>query len=276
MLIYFIFIKAHDDSTRPVIHTSKGDFKDYTDDGILGMKLKRASLQAAVTAAAPRAGYAQSSLWMTNFHQEVEDILTDTGVEIPRTNPIAGLTNRMETLKLIENVKEIQTLASQPNGWSDPTREKGEVYRPIPLSIVEIRLSSRPKVSFTGTFEPYFTIKSAGTTISSSEFLPRHTYRSDGPIVMAVPSVVVIDEFLVTLYDRSSMTGGKNKLGQFWLHTGFIKDHHVVLRKPEIDKIHKDKKHKKYPADFTIEVFFEETSFELEEFLGDEGDVGSI
>lgn len=211
---------------------------------------------------------------MTNFHQEVEDILIDTGVEIPHNNPFDFLSNRMETLQLIENVKEIQTSAT--NGWFDPLREKGEVFRPLPLSIVEIRLSSRPKVSFTGAFEPYFTIKSAGTTISSSEFLPRHTYRSDAPIVMAVPGVVVIDEFLITLYDRSSMTGGKTKLGQFWLHTGFIKNHHVVLTKPEIDKIHKDKKHKKYPADFTIEVFFEEASFEIEEFLGDSGAVGNI
>jgi hypothetical protein len=242
------------------------------------MKLKRASLQAAVTATVPRSGYGQSSLWMTSFHQEVEDILTDTGVEIPNQNPMDFLCNRMETMKLIENVKEIQNskTGTGTGGWSDPTRVKGEVYRAIPLSIVEIRLSAMPKISMMGTFEPYFTIKSAGTTISSSDFLPRHTYRTDGPIILAVPGVVVIDEFLITLYDRrSSMTGSKTKLGQFWLHTGFIKDYQVTLTKPEIDKIHKDKKHKKYPADFKIEVYFEETTFDLEEYVeGGEGGVG--
>jgi hypothetical protein len=248
------------------------------------MKLKRASLQAAVTATAPRAGYGQSSLWMTSFHQEVEDILTDTGVEIPNQNPMDFLINRMETMKLIENVKAVTAANSGGVGggvWSDPYRAKGEVYRAIPLSIVEIRLSAMPKVSMMGTFEPYFTIKSAGTTISSSDFLPRHTYsqrsftNGNGPIVLAVPGVVVIDEFLITLYDRSSsMTGSKTKLGQFWLHTGFIRDYQVTLTKPEIDKIHKDKKHKKYPADFTVEVRFEETTFELEEYVEGGGAAG--
>jgi hypothetical protein len=212
---------------------------------------------------------------MTNFPQEVEDMLVDSGLAIPHSNPIDLLTNQMETMKLIENVKEMRS--STENVWTDPNRQKGEVFRAIPLSIVEIRLSAMPKVSLMGGFEPYFTIKSAGSTISSSDFLPRHTYRNDGPITLAVPGIVVIDEFLITLYDRSSMTGGKNKLGQFWLHTGFIKEHHVVLTKPEIDKIHKDKKHKKFPADFTIEIFFEETSFELEQFVGEDGGaVGSI
>lgn len=261
-----------DISSRPVIHTSNGDFVDYTHDGILKDKLRRASIQAAVTATVPRNGYAQSSLWMTTFHEEVETILIESGQEIPTTE---NLIAQIEALKLIENVKESESKppTNLRKRWGDPFREKGEVFRPVPLSINEIRLSSLPKINMMGTFDPYFTIKSAGSTISSVDFLPRHTYRSDGPVILAVPGVVVVDEFLITLYDRSSMTGGKTKLGQFWLHTGFIRDNHVVLTKPEIDKIHKDKKHKKYSSDFTIELSFEEVTFDLEEFSPREDEV---
>jgi hypothetical protein len=240
----------------------------------LQQKLRRASIQAAIATAAPRNGYAQSSLWMTTFQEEVQTILRDTGQEVPTHE---SLIEQIQTLKLIENVKETKPPAPPSRGWGDPFRERGEVFRPVPLSIIEIRLSSLPKINMMGTFDPYFTIKSAGSTISSSDFLPRHTHRTEGPIILAVPGVVVVDEFLITLYDRSSMTGGKTKLGQFWLHTGFIRDNRVVLTKPEIDKIHKDKKHKKYASDFTIELSFEEVTFDLEQFTPDADEVfGSI
>ena len=42
-----------------------------------------------------------------------------------------------------------------------------------------------------------------------------------------------------------------DKLGQFWVFTGFLQDS-LVLRVPEIDKICKDKRHKKFPEKFTI------------------------
>ena len=43
----------------------------------------------------------------------------------------------------------------------------------------------------------------------------------------------------------------------------------MVLSKPEIDKVNKDKKHKKYPSDFTVQVVFDEVLFEVDEFEGD-------
>lgn len=218
----------------------------------------------------PRTDYAQSSLWMTNFHQEVESILIDSGLEIPSNdNSLNLLTNQFDTLKLIEDVK------SKPINISTQ-REKGEVYPPVPLSIIRIQLSHLPKVNLMNTFDPYFTIKTNGTTIDSSDFLQRKVYRTEGELIFDIPNIHVVDEFLITLYDRSSLTGSKVKLGQFWLHTGFIRDFHVKLKKNEIDKIHKDKKHKKYHKEFEINVYFQEATFDLEEYMSDTIASGSI
>lgn len=42
----------------------------------------------------------------------------------------------------------------------------------------------------------------------------------------------------------------------FWFNTFFIQNYTLTLRKPEIDKANKDKKHKIYKEDFFIEVLF--------------------
>ena len=254
-----------------MIHTSHGNFYDYSEEGLLQFKLKRASIQTILTSRAPRTNYAQSSLWMTNHQIEVENILIDSGIEIPRSDDALNiLRDQFETMKLIEDIK------TKPIEPSLQDREKGQVFQAIPLSIIRIQLSSLPKINLLNTFDPYFTIKCNGTIINSSDFLQRKIYRIDGEISFEIPNIHVIDEFLITLYDRSSLTGGKEKLGQFWLHTGFIRDYHVKLKKQEIDKIHKDKKHKKYHKDFEINIYFQEASYELEDYVSDLTATGSI
>lgn len=73
----------------------------------------------------------------------------------------------------------------------------------------------------------------------------------------------VVDEVLFTIYNKTNF--GKDKIAQFWLHTAFVKNNSVVLNKPEIDKINKDKRHKKYPSDFNIRVSFDDVLFEVDQ-----------
>ncbi|EFA82559.1 protein tyrosine phosphatase [Heterostelium album PN500] len=47
------------------------------------------------------------------------------------------------------------------------------------------------------------------------------------------------------------------RLFMFWINTAFTNAHEVVT-KPGLDKAHKDKKHKAYPEDFRVELFFDE------------------
>ena len=74
----------------------------------------------------------------------------------------------------------------------------------------------------------------------------------------------MVDEVLFTLYNKTNF--GKDKIASFWLHTAFIENNCVVLTKPEIDKVNKDKRHKKYPSDFNVQVTFDEVLFEVDEF----------
>lgn len=232
--------------------TPQGEFRDMSSQGNLQAKLRRASL---IASSRERNGYAQDTLWMTSHKEEVRHMLQDSGLDL-----VGVMEDEVgfEEQLLIEN----KTATSPTKGWSGG-RQKGEVHKPVPLSVIEIRLSAVPRLNLMGTLDPVFTIMSAGSTISSTEFLPSHTYRSEGPIILAVPAFGVVDEMLVTFYERTAM-GGKSKIFAFWLHTGFIREKRVLLTKPEIDKANKDKKHKKYPADFTVEILFDDVSLEVE------------
>lgn len=261
-----------------MIHTTQGDFRDYSEEGTLEKKLRRASLVAAAqTTSGRRAGYAQASLWMTSHQDEVQHMLAEAGEDIRDPDADLSFVDSGDVL-LLEDAKKIQVKrGTLPSPLSlGLTRQRGEVYRPMALSITQIELSTTPKLNMRGTFNPQFKIKCGSSIISSSEFLPNSTYRGNVPVTLQVPSITVVDEFLITLFDRTTV--GKNKIGQFWLHTAFIKGNQVVLTKPEIDKINKDKKNKKYPADFTVTVKFDDVQFEVEEVDGpdDERPLGAL
>lgn len=49
---------------------------------------------------------------------------------------------------------------------------------------------------------------------------------------------------------------GNEKLFHFWFNTRFVDGDRLVLEKKEIDKASRDKKHKRYPAGFRVELYF--------------------
>ena len=72
-------------------------------------------------------------------------------------------------------------------------------------------------------------------------------------INIPVPDLPVIDEVFVTFYKPGTF-GKKKKMLQFWFHCSFVDGDRCVMAKKDMDKAIKDKKHKKYSADFKIEL----------------------
>lgn len=52
---------------------------------------------------------------------------------------------------------------------------------------------------------------------------------------------------------------------QFWFHTSFVKNNHLIVMKSELDKACKDKKHKDFEKVFGVELFFQPNSSWVDE-----------
>ena len=62
----------------------------------------------------------------------------------------------------------------------------------------------------------------------------------------------------VALYQdvKIAFKKGNEKLFHFWFNTRFVDGDRLILEKKEIDKASRDKKHKRYPAGFRVELYF--------------------
>ena len=61
---------------------------------------------------------------------------------------------------------------------------------------------------------------------------------------------------LQTLRDFRDQFGADDKIFHFWINSSFVDDHMLTLQKLDIDKAHKDKKHRKFLAEFKLELMF--------------------
>lgn len=254
---------------RSIVVTTTGTFTDYSEDGSTNLEEKLNNARAAATSskAGRRPTYAQASFWMSSHHETVHQILLDSGVPGGLLGADHNNDDLNDTVLALENVKSAPH-TNEVTSSPEHVRERGEVLPPVVLAVVEMRLSSVPQLNIRGTFQPVFRIQGSGYNILSTDFLPQTVYRGKGPITFAIPGINVVDEVLFTLYNKTNF--GKEKIASFWLHTAFVKNNRVVLTKPEIDKVKKDKRHKKYPSDFTIQISFDDVLFELEESNGHE------
>lgn len=69
-----------------------------------------------------------------------------------------------------------------------------------------------------------------------------------------------MDDLKFMFYEKPSLFKKKKEkdILHFWLNTNFINPEtdYIVLQKSEVDRAHKDKKHKIFSKDFKIEIFF--------------------
>jgi len=246
---------------RSVIVTPKGTtFTDYSESGTsLEDNLKRAREAANSSKVGRRPTYAQASFWMTSHQDIVHKIFLETG--IPGGLLGSSQSDGGEVMLALEDVKPSQIAIDDSKPGSE--RKRGQVLPAVVLAVVEVRLSAVPKLNIRGSFQPIIRIQGAGYNILSTDFLPQSTYKGKGAITFAIPGINVVDEVLFTIYNKNSF--GKEKIAQFWLHTAFIKNNNVVLKKCDLDKINKDKRDRKYPSDFNIQVSFDEVLFEVDD-----------
>jgi phosphatidylinositol-3,4,5-trisphosphate 3-phosphatase/dual-specificity protein phosphatase PTEN len=132
-----------------------------------------------------------------------------------------------------------------------PGAEKGELPPPAPMCMHQIKFHGIPKVALKGSFEPSFKVRCGKVTYECKS--PKGADRQNqGKITMEVPDYILCDDVHVTMYNK-----GK-KMFEFWFHTSFVENLNLQLPKAVLDKAYKDAKkgHKKYPADFKVEVVF--------------------
>jgi hypothetical protein len=120
---------------------------------------------------------------------------------------------------------------------------RGQIPAAVLKSITHMRIRTTPK----GGYEPMFKICCGGVVFESKDNCPTEFADKQSVIEIACPEIPVIDEVFVVFF-RPGTFGKKKKMLQFWFHTSFVENNKLVVKKKDMDKAIKDKKHKKYSA----------------------------
>eukprot|EP00051_Salpingoeca_urceolata_P021052 m.323344 g.323344 ORF g.323344 m.323344 type:complete len:356 (+) comp19725_c2_seq6:632-1699(+) len=144
-------------------------------------------------------------------------------------------------------------------------------YRPTTLTIKAIRLVGIPAIK-DGTCTPQVTVRrvvwngvknylstpgpAAGQQVVFKSGLFEGISRDQREALLELhnpPSV--FGDIKIEVSHKAGMS--KEKMFHVWFNTFFIEGSKFVAQKPEVDKAHKDKKHKVFPADFRVEIMFD-------------------
>jgi len=80
--------------------------------------------------------------------------------------------------------------------------------------------------------------------------------QDDGELEVPLAHAVVCGDVKVEVFHQSPFGKKKLKLG-FWFHTGFVEGNRLIMKKSELDKAFKDKKHRAFPSDMSVCCTFE-------------------
>eukprot|EP00048_Salpingoeca_helianthica_P000534 m.42216 g.42216 ORF g.42216 m.42216 type:complete len:372 (+) comp10618_c0_seq2:198-1313(+) len=131
---------------------------------------------------------------------------------------------------------------------------EGRPYAPPTLLLTSIKLNGMPNFSGGTCVPQYIVSKGRERTVLRTSLPLEGLQRDQREIVLeVVPPLPVQEDIRIEFFHRK---GGKEKMFQVWFNTHFIDDLKVSFQKPELDKANKDKKHKLFPADFTVELTF--------------------
>ncbi|KAG9395622.1 C2 domain of PTEN tumor-suppressor protein [Carpediemonas membranifera] len=123
----------------------------------------------------------------------------------------------------------------------------------LALRLKSVSLTGLPKkyskfsiVILVNTFEVY----RSPMTVAPKAGQPREVPLSGKEIMLCGDAKFVI-------YGQHGWRGKKKVCATAWVHTAFVRGGAVTLTKPEIDKACKDKKHKKWPEDTKLCLYFD-------------------
>jgi len=132
----------------------------------------------------------------------------------------------------------------------------GVLPAPVVLALREITLRDAPR---SVAARPSFVIRCGDFEYASAGLLralgapERH---APGLVRLPLPDALVADEVHVTFYKRTRL-GKRKRAFSFWFHTAFA-GLRLSLAKAELDKAHKDTRHRKFPAGFGVDLVFAE------------------
>ncbi|KAJ8598507.1 hypothetical protein CTAYLR_001376 [Chrysophaeum taylorii] len=133
---------------------------------------------------------------------------------------------------------------------------RGAIPPPKLVALTELRVHRATFSRFGHEYEPIFKITCGDFEYKSSEFLPHAKYKSKPEVVVPIPSLLLTEEVFVAFYTKGAVTGAKAKSFCFWFHCNYLEHNRLHLKKHELDKACKDKKHAKFDENFAIELRF--------------------
>ncbi|KJE90052.1 pten protein [Capsaspora owczarzaki ATCC 30864] len=126
-------------------------------------------------------------------------------------------------------------------------------YAPTTLMFKGVKMMTVPNFNG-GTCSPMFTLSVQRQKIYSSK--PVENVKKDQAVVelKADRPILLCGDVKIEFYHKTAFK--KEKMCHFWFNTFFVQNHTLLLRKVDIDKANKDKKHKIFREDFAIELQF--------------------
>jgi len=133
-----------------------------------------------------------------------------------------------------------------------------------PLLLMSITLHAVPKVVREKGVEMFFELESQGTTYNSKGRLQGELHQAEDSLVFlgnSATGIASVDHDVQVNFMHTTTTG-KQKMFAFWFNTRFLEldeesgTYKLILKKKELDKACKDKKHKLYSDVFRVELIF--------------------
>eukprot|EP00128_Syssomonas_multiformis_P006149 Colp12_sorted_trinity150504_noHs@24462 len=136
--------------------------------------------------------------------------------------------------------------------YNQTLRNKLE-YSRTTIFLKGIRINTIPMFT-NNSCVPFFTVKLYQTKIYQSKPLENVDKKSDKIEIKVEPDIPLCGDVKIEFFHKDKFK--KEKMFHFWFNTFFIQDNVLTIPKSEIDKANKDRKHKNFKANMTVDVLF--------------------